>query len=159
MPLPRSTGRHGLSNPIPRHERRARFRCRRDHHDRASPCPFVREFPFEVSLLSFLVADTGLIVETKDLHRRRPIRTEDRKYLHLEAFGVKPSAQVRISVQPLELRRPMAQWASAGFAVVAGLLAIGFLTVPLRGVSGEVHEPLPSHYSEERHAPYPDNHS
>jgi hypothetical protein len=112
--------------------------------------PFVREFPFEVPLLSFLVADTGLIVETKDLHRRRPVRTEDRKYLHLEAFGVDPGAKVGISVEPIALRRPMTQWASVGIAVAAGLFAIGFLTVPLRDAAGKTSEPIPTHYAEER---------
>jgi hypothetical protein len=112
--------------------------------------PFMREFPFEIPLLSLLVADTGLVVETEDLHRRRPVRTQDRKYLHLEAYGVAPNTQVRVSLEPFELRRPMAQWASAGFAVVAGLLAIGFLTVPLRDNSEQAPAAQPSHFAEER---------
>jgi ribosomal protein L40E len=111
---------------------------------------FVREFPFEIPLLSLMVADTGLVIETEDLHRRRPIRTQDRKYLHLEAFGVDAGTQVRVSLEPLELRRPTPRWASAGLALVAGLLAIGFLTVPLRDVSGQEPAPQPSHYAEER---------
>ncbi|MFP8880357.1 MAG: zinc ribbon domain-containing protein, partial [Myxococcota bacterium] len=111
---------------------------------------FVRNFPFDIPLLSVFVADTGLVIETRDLHRRRPIRTQDRNYLHLEAFGVDRGAPVRIGLEPVELRRPMTQWAFAGFAVVAGLLAIGFLTVPLRGAPEEAPEPLPSHYAEER---------
>ncbi len=111
---------------------------------------FAREFPFEVPLLSFMVADTGLVIETRDLHRRRPILTEDRKYLHLEGFGIAPGKEVRISVEPLALRRPMTQWASASLAVVVGLLAIGFLTVPLRDAAGKQSEPIPSHYAEER---------
>jgi ribosomal protein L40E len=44
----------------------------------------------------------------------------------------------------------MTQWASAGFAVAAGLIAIVFLTAPLRPLAGEEPEPLPSHYAEER---------
>jgi len=111
---------------------------------------FVREFPFEIPLFSLMVADTGLTIETKDLHRRRPIRTQDRKYLHLEAFGVDSGRPVRVSLEPLKLRLPAPQWASAGFAVVAGLLAIGFLTMPLRDASEQQPAPQPGHYAEER---------
>ncbi len=112
--------------------------------------PFVREFPFEISLLSILISDTGLVIETPDLHRRRPVRTEDRKYLYLEAFGVKPSAKVRLSIEPFDIHRPMPQWASAGIALMAGLFAIGFLTVPLRGVATASTESLPTYFAEER---------
>jgi len=112
--------------------------------------PFVREFPFEIPLLSVLVADTGLVIDTPDLHRRRPVRTEDRKYLYLEAFGVEPASPVRMSIEHIDLHRPMPQWASAGIALAAGIFAVGFLTVPLRRAAPEASASVPTHYAEER---------
>jgi ABC-type multidrug transport system fused ATPase/permease subunit len=52
---------------------------------------FERRFDRPLPLLSIFVADTGLRFGSERLHRRRPVSTPDRTYLHLEAFQVEPS--------------------------------------------------------------------
>jgi hypothetical protein len=94
-------------------------------------------FPVDVPLLTVLVADTGLVVETNRLHRRQPVRTSDRVYIHLEGFEIARGESIDLRLEPLAARRPLPKLASAGLAVAAALLAIGFLTGPLRAAGTE----------------------
>jgi len=93
---------------------------------------FAREFPTGLSLLSIYIADTGVLTETDRLHRRRPVRTSDRSYIHLEAYQVDPGETVALNVSSLPIARPLPRTASVGFVVLSALVAGLFLTAPLR---------------------------
>jgi len=60
--------------------------------------------PIDVPLLSVVIADTGLVVETSRMHRKRPMRTPSRSYLHLEAFELMAGEAVELRLRPLEAR-------------------------------------------------------
>lgn len=97
---------------------------------------FRRRFPREVPLLSLMVADTGLLLESERLHARRPLRTADRNYLHLEGFGIAPAEEVSLRLVPLAPRGSRSPRLAAG---LVGLLALGccaLLVAPLRGREG-----------------------
>jgi len=93
---------------------------------------FAREFPTGMSLLSVYVADTGVLTETDRLHRRRPVRTTDRSYIHLEAYQIDPGETVELDVTSLPVAQPLPQLASVGFVVITALGMGLFLTAPLR---------------------------
>lgn len=85
-----------------------------------------------VPLLSVFVADTGLDLRSERLHRRRPARTEDRTYLHLEAFELEPGEEVTLDISRLVRARGAGRSvALAGTLLgVAGIAAL--LVAPLR---------------------------
>jgi hypothetical protein len=82
--------------------------------------------------LSVFVADTGVAVETARLHRRRPIQTADRTFLHLEGFEIEPGESVPLRLVRLAPRRPPSRLATLGFSVALAAAGIGFLIGPLR---------------------------
>ncbi len=99
---------------------------------------FSRRFDQRAKLLSIYMADTGrLLVESDRLHRRRPARTADLTYLHLEAFEIEAGETVALRVSTLPprggLARPMT------FAILGGvaLLSLFLLLSPLQAALGE----------------------
>jgi hypothetical protein len=108
--------------------------------ERSDPL-FSQVMPFDVSLLSVLIADTGLVVETSRLHRKRPMRTPDRSYLHLEAFEIPAGEPVELRLRPLEARTRLRKPAATGVALAAAALALGFLIAPLRRAGSESSVP------------------
>lgn len=85
-----------------------------------------------IPLLSVFVADTGVELVSDRLHRRRPVRSQDRTYLHLEAFDVEPNERIEVAVSSLS--RPDAPTTTTTLvlaAVLAGAL-VWFLAAPLR---------------------------
>ena len=102
---------------------------------------FSHLMPIDVPLLSVLIADTRLVVETSRLHRQRPIRTPDRSYLRLEAFEIPAGEPVELRLRPLEARKSLPKPAAAGIALAAAALAIGFLIAPLRRAGAETDAP------------------
>jgi hypothetical protein len=117
-PLPRGTSQVALSYQLPATSRGAEL---------------VRRFDRALPLLTVLVADNGVIADTARLHRRQAVRAGDRTYLHLEAFAVQPNEAIELGLRRTAPRASGGRWASAGFAVLAGLAALGFLLGPLRG--------------------------
>ena len=99
---------------------------------RSRGADLTRRWERGVALLSVLVADNGVVPETTRLHRRRSVRSDDRMFQHLEAFAIEPLEAVEISLRRTPPRRD-GSWASSGFALLAGLAALGFLAAPLRG--------------------------
>ncbi len=91
-----------------------------------------KSFDRALPLLSVLVADNGVIAETTRLHRRKSARVGDRNYLHLEAFAVAPGEQVELGLRRTAPVAARGRAAPAGFALLAGLAAFGFLLGPLR---------------------------
>jgi hypothetical protein len=102
---------------------------------------FSQVMPLDTPLVSVLVADTGVVVETNRLHRKRPIRRPDRSYLHLEAFEISAGEPVELRLRPLAARRPLSKPAATGIAFAAAAIAIGFLIAPLRRAGAEMSVP------------------
>jgi hypothetical protein len=99
-----------------------------------------RTFGNEVPLLQVLVADTGVMADGPRLHRKRPIVTEDRIYLPLEAFGVAPQEEILVTLDPLPARAGASRGLASGVVLLGALGALAFLAAPLR--SGD-DRPLP----------------
>jgi hypothetical protein len=108
--------------------------------ERSDPL-FSQVMPLDVPLLSVMIADTGIAIETSRLHRKRPIRTQDRSYLHLEAFEIPAGEAVELRLRPLEARKSLPMPAATGIALAAAAIAIGFLIAPLRQTGAEPDVP------------------
>jgi len=93
---------------------------------------FARDFPIGLSLLSLMIADTGVQTTTDRLHRRQPVRTSDRSYIHLEAFEIEPGETITLDLESIPPRQPLPRVATVGFVAAAALLAVVFLAAPLR---------------------------
>jgi len=150
---PDPTGGLSLRGPIP--PGRTSFSMNyllRSNDDRFR---FERTFPTGLSLLTMYIADTGLLTETDRLHRRRPVRTSDRAYIHLEAFEIDPGETITVGLQSQPVAQPLPRPAAAGFVLVTALFAGLFLTAPLRKPpeASEEDAPLPA-TAEERAAVY-----
>jgi hypothetical protein len=133
------SGALAVSGPIPPGESQLAMRYRVPVTSDA--ITFERSFSTRVPLLSVLVEDTGIVPITERLHRRRPIRTEDRSYLHLEGFAIEPGESVTLHLQRLRRGGGVSALAAAGFVGLAALLAIGYLTGPLRSDAQHAHPP------------------
>jgi hypothetical protein len=97
------------------------------------PAKLERRFAARVPVLSIFVADTGrLAPRSERLHRRRPLRTSDLTYLHLEAFEVAPEEAVALELGLLPARTRSGRPLALGFVGIAALAAIWLLTSPLR---------------------------
>jgi hypothetical protein len=138
-PLPRGSSEIALSYQLPA------------SHEGAA---LVRRFDRGLPLLSVLVADNGVIAETTRLHRRRPARMNDRNYLHLEAFAVGAGEDIALALRRTPPQGAGGKAVPAGFALLAGLAALGFLVAPLRkrGPEEPVVEPESESASVERTA-------
>jgi hypothetical protein len=145
------SGALAVSGPIPPGESQLAMRYRVPVA--GDPVSFERSFSTRVPLLSVFVEDTGIVPVTTRLHRRRPIRSEDRSYLHLEGFAIEPGEGVTLRLQQLRRGGGVSGLAAAGFVGVAALVAIGFLTGPLRSEPREAPAAL-AEQSVEREAVY-----
>jgi len=93
---------------------------------------FTLRFPKRVDHLNVLVADTGIVIETDRLHRRRPFRQGTRVYMHREAYQIDAMEAVSIGLQPIH---------RSGFGRNTNLIAVStlaaagiwFLLAPLGG--------------------------
>jgi hypothetical protein len=92
-----------------------------------------RHFGAQLPLLSIYVADTGhLELSSERLHRRRPVKTPDRTYLHFEAFEVAPEERPALRIASRPPRRELPRAATVALVGLgAGLLAF-VLAAPLR---------------------------
>jgi hypothetical protein len=111
-----------------------------------------REFAAPVSLLGVYVVDSGLLVDSPRLHRRRPVRGNDRTFAHLEAFELEAGETVAIRFAPLAPRRGLPRAATVALAFLGAGAAILFLSAPLRrpGVAIEGAAPEASAARRER---------
>jgi len=94
---------------------------------------FERRFGRALPLLSVYVADTGLRADSERLHRRRPVLTSDRTYLHLEAFEVEPGETIRVDLSPLRAAAAPPRGVLLGLVALAVAGVAAFLVAPLRG--------------------------
>ncbi len=93
---------------------------------------FERRFPRALPTLSAFVADTGLTAESDRLHRRRPVSSGSRTYLHLEGFALEPDEPVDLSLVPLQKPAAMPRLALAAIVTLAAVASLGVLAAPLR---------------------------
>ena len=95
-------------------------------------------FERPVDLLNVLVADTGVVIESDRLHRKRPFKQGTRFYLHREAYQLGAGESVVVGLGPLE-RPALSPVAAQGAALGLAALAAFFLFTPLRsqGASSE----------------------
>ncbi len=123
---------------------------------RGEPLRFAPRFSQAVPLLALFVADTGIVTEAPRLHRRRPVRSDDRTFLHLEGFGIEPGESVEILFERLPAPLALPRLAVPGFALLATAAAIAFLIAPLRRRrdAAAVATPRASPLAEEREALY-----
>ncbi len=119
-----------VHGPLPPGDSTVAFRYRLPVQ--AVPARFERTFAHASPLLSIFVADTGVAIETDRLHRRRPIRTTDRFYLHLEAFEVGDGERVALALSPLGRRARTGPAARLASMALLGVAAAWFLMAPLR---------------------------
>jgi len=94
---------------------------------------FARRFEQPFPLLSIMIADTGLVADSDRLHRLRPVRSEDRSYLHLEAFEIEGGETVSLGLEPLPAPRAISTWAAAVLLGLMSLATVAFLAAPLAG--------------------------
>ena len=101
----------------------------------------VRSFERSLPLMSIFLADTGrLITESDRLHRRRPLRTEDLTYIHLEAFSVAPGEEVALRISSRPPGRGGSPRGTMALTLLAGVLSAALLVAPLRGGSAGPEE-------------------
>jgi hypothetical protein len=111
---------------------------------KAGKAAFDLSFAVPVAWLNVLVADTGMIVESERLHRRRPFKQGTRSYLHREAYQVAADESIAIELVPFDRdEMPRSLSALAGLAVAVA--AAAFLIVPLRRATRGVEAPAPVH--------------
>jgi len=89
-----------------------------------------------VALLNVLVADNGVEITGKRLHRRRPFKQGSRIYLHREAYQLAAGEPVSITLDALD-RSETPPTVIATLGLLATALAAAFLAYPLRGRSTE----------------------
>nr|MCS5635581.1 zinc ribbon domain-containing protein [Myxococcota bacterium] len=89
-------------------------------------------FERPVDLLNVLVADSGVVIESDRLHRKRPFKQGTRFYLHREAYQLDANESVVVGLGPLE-RPALSQAGARGAALFLAALAAFFLFGPLRG--------------------------
>jgi hypothetical protein len=122
------------------------------------PARLERRFAARVPVLSIFVADTGrLAPRSERLHRRRPLRTNDLTYLHLEAFEVAPDEAVALELGLLPAPGRSSRALALGCVGLFALAAIAVLTSPLRarrGSDGAAREPAEGTARHEREAVY-----
>lgn len=135
------SGALALHGPIPPGEQTLALRYRLAAGDGVTR--LTQRFPTGLPLLQVLVADTGLRAHSPRMHRRRPIVTEDRLYLQLEAFALEPGEEVTISLEPLPARRAPGRALALGVVVLGALAAGAYLLAPLRGEAARSAESEP----------------
>jgi hypothetical protein len=116
-----------------------------------------RRFSAALPLLSVYVADTGrLALDSARLHRRRPVRTADRSYAHLEAFEVEPGEEIALRITELPPRRGLSRPLALGLAALLAAGAIAAVVAPLRRgpTRAEDAEPVETPALREREALY-----
>ncbi len=96
------------------------------------PVALERSWPVPVPLLSIFLADPGnLAPRSERLHRRRPVRTSDLTYMHLEAFEVEADERVALQIDRRPPRARFPALAFQGLLAIGGALALALLVGPL----------------------------
>jgi len=129
---PGDAGEAILDGPLPPGESTIEIAYHLPVADPDAGIVFERRFDRPLALLSIFVADTGLRFESERLHRRRPVATPDRTYLHLEAFEVTPDETVSLALAQLRAPGGLPRAARYGLVALAAAAAVAFLGGPIR---------------------------
>ncbi len=98
----------------------------------AFPIAFDRSWPVRVPLLSIFVADPGNLAPASDrLHRRRPVRTSDLTYMHLEAYEIEAEEAVNLRIDRRPPRTQLPTVVFRGGIALCGALVLVLLVTPL----------------------------
>jgi hypothetical protein len=124
-----ANGETGLLGPIPAGESEIEVRYRLPAGE--GTLLLERRFGKRLPLLSVFVADTGILAQSERLHRRRPVRTPDRTFLHLEAFEIAADERVALSLAPLGARASLPRGARIGLVMACAALVVFILIRPL----------------------------
>jgi hypothetical protein len=127
--VPDPRGGLGVIGPLPAGESTLRLQYRVPVQE--SGVSLDRAFGTEFPLLSVYVADSGIAAESERLHRRRPVRTEDRTYLHLEAFEVAPGETIPLHLAALPPVATLPPPAEMLFVVLLAAGAVVILAFPI----------------------------
>lgn len=125
-----------LDGPLPPGESSVEISYHLPVTNPAAGAVFERRFDRPLPLLSIFIADTGVRFESERLHRRRPVATPDRSYLHLEAFQVEPAETVSLALAQLGAPAGLPRALRYGLVALAAAAAVAFLGGPIRR-SGE----------------------
>jgi hypothetical protein len=121
----------------------------------ANPVRFERRYGRPVPTVSLYVADTGLELRSERLHRRRPVKAQERLYMHFEAFHVAADEPVDATLAPLTRTGPLGRGARIAFVLAAASALALFLAAPLRsGARGKERSPADDTDRDEREALY-----
>jgi hypothetical protein len=121
-----------LDGPLPPGESRIEIAYHLPVEDPAVGALFQRRFDRPLPLLSIFVADTGLRFSSERLHRRRPVATPDRTYLHLEAFQVEPTETISLSLVQKGAAAALPRVGRIALVALAAALSVVFLGGPIR---------------------------
>src|SRR5690606_23661773 len=151
-----SDGDAVLDGPFPPGESSIEIMYHLPIADPEADAVFARRFDRPLPLLSIFVADTGLRYESERLHRRRPVATPDRTYMHLEAFQVEPGETVSLALAQRQAPASLPRAARIGLVALAAALAVAFLGGPLRreAEAERLEEPREDATRQEREAVY-----
>ena len=92
-------------------------------------------FPAEVDELNVLIADTGVVVETRQLHRRRPFKSGTRIYLHRQAYRVPADVPITATLTPID-HSGVTRRGSLIAATAIAAVGIWFVFAPLSANRG-----------------------
>ncbi len=107
-----------------------------------------------VPLLSVFIADTGLMIETDRLHRRRPVRAGTRTYSFWEGFQIEAGQPVRVGLRSLPARGSAPRVVVSGTGALLAALAAVFLLAPFGRDRGALSEESADPLRVERNALY-----
>lgn len=125
-----------LDGPLPPGETSVEIMYHLPLADPAAGARFERRFDRPLPLLTVFVADTGLRFSSERLHRRRPVSTPDRTYLHLEAFQVEPGETVALGLVQKRAAPTAPRSVRVALVALAAAAAVAFLLGPLRRERG-----------------------
>jgi hypothetical protein len=121
-----------VRGPVPPGQSRLDLRYRLPVESGDGRATFERRFAADVPVLSVYIADTGLVVDSPRLHRRRPVRTAgERTFLHFEAFRIEPGETVALSLAPLPPRGSASRGVRLVLVTAAAVAVALLLAAPL----------------------------
>jgi hypothetical protein len=131
--IPNEKANLDLLGPLSPGEAMISFRYRVPIGSEASKLELV--FPSAVDELNVLIADTGLVIDTEQLNRRRPFKSGTRFYLHRQAYRVPAGVPVRATLTPID-RSGVTRRGSLIAATAIAAVGIWFVFAPLSANRG-----------------------
>ncbi len=134
-------GALALRGPLP--AGRSELRIRYQLPVSSNPVRFARRFPLALPVARLLVADTGVVPETRRLHRLQSVAVADRSYAHLEGLAFEAGEELAVDLRRIQLGAGLPRGVSLALVGAGGLLALLLLSAPLRDARGRVADAAP----------------